>query len=411
MNSISLEIEKRLKNGNYEFYENDKSIHISLKIDIIGVNEINLDIPIKENKDISITIKQLYKYIKDTEERIKILEKENEKIKKENQIIKKECEETKEENQQIKNFLRNEINNIVMQPQINIPKNKNKDLYSGQDLLEIEDDINEIEKIRIMNEKIEREEFINTCKFIIIDNIKIKNIGNKTFKHLYFVKDEKESSENIVFMETEKISNNKIHKITFYEEFSPSKETISFFYLRIHYPQINHKYNLIVYIRKEENGPNLSNPLNIVIHVKESDKERIKREEEEERKRQEEERIKKEEERKQIEEEEKKKINELFNKLNQEFDSKLQKEEIVQKIKEFNFDKYKIRKYINNKKSYEIYNIDYQGLNKEEVENLYNELDQEYNLSAIMDKKEVILKIIELRYDRDALNDWIFEQL
>ena len=81
MNSISLEIEKRLKNGNYEFYKSDKSIRISIKIDIIGVKKIVLDIPIKENKDMN-TIKQLYKYIKDTEERVKILEKENEEIKK-----------------------------------------------------------------------------------------------------------------------------------------------------------------------------------------------------------------------------------------------------------------------------------------------------------------------------------------
>ena len=121
--------------------------------------------------------------------------------------------------------------------------------------------------------------------------------------------------------------------------------------LKINYPKINCKYNLIIYIREKENGPNISNPLKIVINVKESDEERIRREQEKkERKRQEEERIKKEqerkqieEERKQIEEEEKKKINELFDKLNQEFDSKLQKEEIVQKIKEFNFDKYKIK--------------------------------------------------------------------
>ena len=120
MNSISLEIEKRLKNGNYEFYENDKSIHISLKIDIIDVNEINLDIPIKENKDISITIKQLYKYIKDTEERVKILEKENEEIKKENQIIKKECEEIKKENLMIKKEnkeIKNENQEIMIKNQ------------------------------------------------------------------------------------------------------------------------------------------------------------------------------------------------------------------------------------------------------------------------------------------------------
>ena len=494
MNSISLEIEKRLKNGNYEFYENDKSIHISLKIDIIGVNEINLDIPIKENKDISITIKQLFKYIKDTEERVKILEKENEEIKKENQIIKKECEEIKKENKEIKNEnqeiilknqkeesqeiqkenqiikkeyqeikkenqiikkeyqeikecqeieikkiyqeldeminkdlnnfyndIKNEINNIVLKQtqKIIIPKNKSyiekiNDSYRGQDLIIEEEDFNDNKiEIEIMNEKIEREEFTNTCRFINIDNIGIKNIGNKTFKHLYFVKDEKESSKDIIFYRNDR--KNNLNRLCLDGEFNPSKKTIYSFYLKINYPKINHKYDIILYIREEENGPNLSNPLKIIINVKESDEERIKREEEKEkeRKRKEEERIKKEqerkqieEERKQIEEEEKKKINELFDKLNQEFEFD-SKEEIVQKIKEFNFNEDKIKEYIKKNNN----NIDYQGLNKEEVENLYNELDQEFNLSSIMDKEEVILKIIELRYDRDALNDWIFEKL
>ena len=62
-------------------------------------------------------------------------------------------------------------------------------------------------------------------------------------------------------------------------EFNPSKKTIYSFYLKINYPKINHKYDIILYIREEENGPNLSNPLKIIINVKESDEERIKREE------------------------------------------------------------------------------------------------------------------------------------
>ena len=277
-----------------------------------------------------------------------------------------------------------------------------------------------------MNEKIEKDEFMNTCKFINIDNIKIKNIGSQPLSSLYFVKDEKESSKDIIFIGNDK--NNKIHKLYLNGELNPSEETINSFNLKINYPKINYKYNLIIYIREKENSPNISNPLKIVINVKESDEERIRREEEEkerirreeeekerirreqeekERKRQEEERIKKEKERKQIEEKEKKRINELFDKLNEKFDSKLQKEEIVRKIKEFNFDEDKIKEYIKKNNN----NIYYQGLNKEEVENLYNELDQEFNLSAIMDKDIVIKKIIEMRCDKDSLIDWIFEKL
>ena len=144
---------------------------------------------------------------------------------------------------------------------------------------------------------------------------------------------------------------------------------------------------------------------------KEKEEELRKKQEEEERKKQEELKKKQEEEeRKKKEEEEQKKIDDLFNKLNDEYGPKLQKEEIVGKIKEFNFDEDKIKEYIK-KKNEGNNNIDYQGLKKEDVESLYNELDQEFNLSSIMEKEEVIRKIIELKCDRDALNDYIFEKL
>ena len=55
--------------------------------------------------------------------------------------------------------------------------------------------------------------------------------------------------------------------------------------------------------------------------------------------------------------------------------------------------------------------IDYKGLNKEEVHALYAELDNEFNLSSIMSRDEVIKKIIEFKCDRDSLNDWIFGML
>ena len=55
--------------------------------------------------------------------------------------------------------------------------------------------------------------------------------------------------------------------------------------------------------------------------------------------------------------------------------------------------------------------IDYKGLNKEEVLAVYAELDNEFNLSSIIPRDEVIKKIIEFKCDRDSLNDWIFGML
>jgi len=323
----------------------------------------------------------------------------------------------------------------------NLVKGKKINGYGGQDILMNEDDNEENnKKIQIMSGTIERDEYINTSKFMEVKDIEIKNIGTVTLESLIFVKDEKESSKEIIFIGNDK--NIKFQKTTLDGEFTPEKVTKHSFFFKIEYPKVNRTYNLIIYARENENGPNLSNPLKIVINVKESDEERIRREQEEEdnKKKEEEERKKREEERKKQEElkkkqeEEKrkqeeelkrkkeeeerkqkelleqKKIDELFNKLNEEFDSKLQKEEIVQKIKEYDFDEEKIKEYIK-KKIGDNNNIDYQGLNKDEVENLYNELDQEFNLSSIMDKGEVIAKIIELKCDRDSLNDWIFEKL
>ena len=59
-----------------------------------------------------------------------------------------------------------------------------------------------------------------------MNNIKVKNIGNKTFKYLFFVIDEKESSKDIIFIGNEKY--NKRHKLTLDGEFNPSEESIHY---------------------------------------------------------------------------------------------------------------------------------------------------------------------------------------
>ena len=54
--------------------------------------------------------------------------------------------------------------------------------------------------------------------------------------------------------------------------------------------------------------------------------------------------------------------------------------------------------------------IDYKGLDPEKVNELYEELEEELNISSIMEKRVVIEKIIEVQCDRDAMNDWILEE-
>ena len=95
MNSISLEIERRLKKNLYEFYEDTKNVSISFKIDIIDIKPIDLIIPVKENKDTNALIQQLFNYIKTVDEKVQLLEKENKEIKKELNLLKEKDKEKK----------------------------------------------------------------------------------------------------------------------------------------------------------------------------------------------------------------------------------------------------------------------------------------------------------------------------
>lgn len=93
MNSISLEIERRLKNNLYEFYEDSKNISITFKIEITEIKPIDFIIPLKETKDTNSLIQQLFDYIKKVDEKVQLLENENKEIKKELNLLKEKEKE------------------------------------------------------------------------------------------------------------------------------------------------------------------------------------------------------------------------------------------------------------------------------------------------------------------------------
>ena len=103
------------------------------------------------------------------------------------------------------------------------------------------------------------------------------------------------------------------------------------------------------------------------------------------------------------------KLMDLFEKLNNQFNLMLIQEEIEKKIIEFNFDEDKIIDWIIKNKDNE--NVFYKRLNKDDIEDIYNDYDEEFNISSMVEKEDFIKKIIELKGDRDALNDWVFETL
>ena len=104
---------------------------------------------------------------------------------------------------------------------------------------------------------------------------------------------------------------------------------------------------------------------------------------------------------------EKEKIETLYNELNAEFDfsNKIDKNEVINKIKEKNFDKESIKEWIKSK----LDDDDIIG-DKEKIEKMVALFDSEYNIENIWpeeDLKELRKTIVEFNYDEDKVRDWI----
>ena len=56
-------------------------------------------------------------------------------------------------------------------------------------------------------------------------------------------------------------------------------------------------------------------------------------------------------------------------------------------------------------------NIDYKGVDKIKVEETFNFLDSFYNISSIFIKEDVLNKIIEFNCDIEKINKWIEDNL
>ena len=105
---------------------------------------------------------------------------------------------------------------------------------------------------------------------------------------------------------------------------------------------------------------------------------------------------------KKIENEKKRKINELLNKYENDFNYTHVDKDESQKMKiilDLKFDEEKIKKWIKE-------NSD---KNKIKIREIYNRLEDDFVISAIIDDEEAIAKIIELNYDYERLKVWAEE--
>ena len=222
-----------------------------------------------------------------------------------------------------------------------------------------EDDYHQPIFIEFEKDEIKYEINNKKSKYFEIENIKITNIGSKEYNQLYFVIDKYTSSKDLLFNNF--LSNDTYRKITLDEPLQKGESLSNNVYF-IFYGQELREYTIFIYVRENINGENLSLPLKIIVYPKEYPEEIRKREEAKEKRKREET-----EEKREIEEEEE-----------------------------------------NEEKGED---IDFKGLDKKKVYQIYEYLNAEYNLSSMFDEEETIKAIIENNCDREKINQWIDNKL
>ena len=130
--------------------------------------------------------------------------------------------------------------------------------------IEDEDDNNNDKKtIRFTNKEINLEYDEKDAKFMEIPPIEIENVGNESYKILYFVRDKSNSSKDLNFVENNK--NINVHQLTLNGEFSPKSKESHYTSLGINNPKQNKTYTLTIYVKEDPNKEKLSEPLNIIL--------------------------------------------------------------------------------------------------------------------------------------------------
>ena len=284
-----------------------------------------------------------------------------------------------------------------------------------------------IKMIKFEQKKIERIIEMKEAKFININNINIINAGNVSFKKLYFIKEQENSSNDLCFLGNSKEKNEC--EISMQGEFNPKDSLPCAVTMNINNPQAGQEYKIIINVK--ENNEIVSDSFEIIIKINKP------KEEEDPRKQKEiqankafeeiknqfpnhenlinkndiinkliENNINKDEiindikhQIKKIEEDEKNaRVEQIYRELNLN-NSNINKNEIIDIIKEKNFDKEEIQKWIDAK---------VQAQNRENAQNLYNNLrnDQNLDFSKCPNEEAILNKIIELRFNEGEIRNF-----
>ena len=361
--SLKKELEKRRnddENNKSEYKKEIKDLKNSIKIiaKLCGkmgdIDKLKTELGNQKIENANLKI-ELERRINDDEKNLSELRKE---IVNSNKLIKSELHDHLEDIIKQMNKMKNDIDK----------QNKNK-IYQGFQEITKESNINEF-SIITQKKKLELMGGMNKVKdinddyhqpiFIKFEKDEIKyEINNK--KSIYFeIKNIKitnigSKEYNQLYFVIDKYTSSKdlfFNNYLSYRKITldvplQKGETLSNNFYFVFNGQEFREYTLFIYVRKNINGENLSLPLKIIAYLNEDPEEIRKREEEEK-----------------------------------------DKENIKQ-----------------------ILNIEFKVLDKEEVYQIYKELDNEYNMSAIFDKEEIFKKIIEYNCDKEKMDQWIEDNL
>ena len=215
---------------------------------------------------------------------------------------------------------------------------------------------------------------IKDCKFFNVGDIKIRNIGNKIYKNLVLYKDNDNSSKDINFQ----TNNNNINycDLTVPGEFQHFEFSTT---LKIDYPKQGNTYEMIIYVREKGKLYNISDPLKIIVNVNKGE-DPIKQKE--------------------------KKANQIYEELKDEFQENInliERDEIIAQLMKNNLNKEEIKNNLNTKiKEIEDNKIE------QKIEEIYKELDF-HNIP--FDKNEIINIIKDKNFDKENVQDWINEKV
>ena len=368
----------------------------------------------------------------------------------------------------------------------NIPKKKEGELEVSEvenpnplgGIEEDDNNDNKIPKIEFEQNNIEKIIEMKDAKFININDIKIKNVGNISAHKLFFIKNKEKSSNDFCFFGNSKATDE--YELSMPGELKPNESLNCNISMAINNAQPGQKYNII--LNAKENKEIISEPFEIIIRINKPQEDPLKQKQTQAN---------------QIYEEIKNKFpnhnnlinkdeiinklinnnlnkNEIINDINNKIKEITQKEneakaeqiynelnlnninidknEIISIIKEKNFDKEEVQKWLvekakiqNKQKAQNLYNnlrneqnLDFSKcaneeailnkiielkFNENEIRNffkvarneeedpkvmeIFNELEDGYNLTSLKEKEEIIEKIKELKCDRDKINEWV----